>query len=351
MITVSKGRPQVLLAVVLATISLLGGLGVSTPSIASMMRPRPEWLLEPVSVKDRVLVAYGNPTATRIAAYDANGRLRWQKQIPRGSFSGELQACEDLVCAPAFQDGVYVFGTRDGSLKAHLLPKMVDPIPLVACTRWRVYIRAFRGHIPAVVAFDTTSFRQAWMREFPEWNVWYLRARADAVVVTIAKGTMERPYGDQLVVLRAKEGRQLSVGAKAPGMLEQYQWERLSSPVRAQMTRLFVRRHGNETDYLPQTPIVRMGQLLAVGRGHETGAVLFCIRADSGRIVWQREAPGLVRIVRVRDRLVVLCAVPDAAYPDSAKRLDWLDFRTGQLLESVRLGGGSGDTRLNSRAH
>jgi len=337
MSTLPKGFRQVLLAVMLGTISLLGGAGVSTPSIASMMPARPESLLEPVSVKDRIVVAYGNPTATRIAAYDANGRLRWHKQIPRGSFSGELQACEDLVYAPAFRDGVYVFGARDGRLKAHLLPKMVDPIPLVACTRGRVYVRGFRGRTPSVIAFDTTSFRQAWRREFPEWNIWHVRAREDAAVVTIAKGTMERPYGDKVVLLRAKDGHQLSVRA-ASGKPAQYQWERLSSPVRAQMTRLFVRREGNETDYLPQTPIVRVGQLLAVGRGHYADAMLFCIRADTGRVVWERKAPGLVSIVRVSDRLVALYAVPDMAYPDSAKRLDWLDPRTGRLLRSVKLG-------------
>jgi len=337
MSTLPKGFRQVPLAVVLATISLLGGLVVSTPSIASMMPARPESLLEPVSVKDRVVVAYGNPIATRIAAYDANGRLRWHKQIPRGSFSGELQACEDLVYAPAFRDGVYVFGARDGRLKAHLLPKMVDPIPLVACTRGRVYVRGFRGRTPAVIAFDTTSFRQAWRREFPEWNIWHVRARGAAIAVVTAKGTLEAPRGDRLVLLRAKDGRQLSARAN-PGLPPEYGWDWLPPRARARLSSLFVTRKGNETLYLVHTPIVRLKQLVAVGRGHYADAMLFCIRADTGRVVWEREAPGLVSIVRVSDRLVALYAVPDMAYPDSAKRLDWLDFRTGRLLRSVKLG-------------
>jgi len=323
---------------------LVGVVGIVGPvydtaagSIEPIELARRPSVVGPISARGLVVVAYGNPSAISIAAYDANAHLRWKRDLPGGSFSGELQACEDLVYAPAFQDGVYVFGARDGRLKAHLLPRLADPTPLVVCTPERVCMRAFHGRAATVVAFETKRFRKVWQVEFPDQRISELTTRGTAIAVAVAEGIPELPHGNKLVTLRANDGRRLSARAN-PELPLEYGWDWLPPRARAQLSRLFVRREANETHYLEHTPIVRLKQLVAVGRGHYADAMLFCIRADTGRIVWQRDAPGLVSIVRVSDRLVALYAVPDMAYPDSAKRLDWLDFRTGRLLRSVRLG-------------
>ena len=330
-------RASVRLLVMFATISLVGGPSVSTPSIASTIPARPAWLLGPASTRGYVLVAYRGPTATRVAAYDAKARLRWRRDYGM-SFSGDLTAFDGLVYVPVFKDGMYVLSARDGSLKAHLLRGPGAPNPLVACTPGRVYVTSFRGLTPLVVAFDTTRFREIWKGEFPGRHIFDLQARGRAIDVLVAAGTDECPIRFELVTLDPKDGRRVSVRA-ASGKPVKYQWEGLPSAVRAQMTRLFVRREGNETHYLPLTPIVRLGQLLVVGRGHETDAMLFGIQADSGRIVWEHKAPGLFGMVLVDDRLVALSAAPDPGDPHSAKRLDWFDFRTGRLVGSVRLDG------------
>jgi outer membrane protein assembly factor BamB len=334
--SIGVARPSVRLAAMFATLSLLGGPGVSTLSIASTIPARPAWLLGPASTRGYVLVAYRGRAATRVAAYNAKARLRWRRDY-RVSFSGELTAFDGLVYVPVFKDGIYVLGARDGSLKAHLLRGPGAPNPLVACTPGRAYVTTVRGLTPLVVAFDTTSFRGIWKREFPGRHIFELRAHGRAVDVLVAAGTGECPIRFELVTLDPKDGRKVSVRA-ASGILAEYQWERLRAPARAQMTRLFVRREDNERHYLPLTPMVRLGQLLVVGRGHETDAMLFGIQADSGRIVWEHKAPGLFGMVLVDDRLVVLSAAPDPGDPHSIKRMDWFDFRTGRLLWSVRLG-------------
>lgn len=326
-----------LLSAVLGVVNLLVEPASGSVALARVALARPDRLLEPVSAGEYVVVAYGDPIATRIAGYDANGHLRWQKQYPGVSFSGKLKACAGLVCAPAFRDGVYVFSVRDGSLKAHLLAGEPVPVARVACTPRRVCITAVRSHVPIVVAFDTTNFHQVWMREFPGCNIWDLGAGADAVRVVVAKGTLERPYDDRLVSLRAKDGCQLSVGA-VPGAPPEHQWDSLPALVRARFSQLFVRREGIEMQYLPETPILRVNGLLAVGR-LAAKPRLFVIRVDTGRIVWQRDAPGLFGIALAGDRLVALFAVPDVSDPHSVKRLDGFDFRTGRLLWTVRLGG------------
>lgn len=294
---------------------------------------RPDLLVGPLSVEECVVVAYGKRAATRIAAYDANGHLRWYRRYPGVSFAGEALACDGVVYAPAFRDGIYAFGARSGALRAHLLPADPTPIPLVACAPRRVFASVIRAGGSTVLAFDTRGFRQSWIRAFPGQNVSALRVRSDAVEVVVATGMLERPHDEQLITLLARDGREVSVVA-APEMPWEHQWDFLPLRARSALRRLFIRREG--TQYV-STTILRLKGLLAVGRVFGPRPGVFVIGADTGRMIWQRDAPGLFGIALVRDIVVALFAARDAGSLHSADRLDAFDLRTGRLLWTVRL--------------
>ncbi len=99
-------------------------------------------LVDLLVVNRSLVVVYCDvPNESWIDSYDPQtGSLRWRAHFPDAALVGGLVVCRDLLCAPAFVDGIYILDLRSGAQKAHLRTGTDGTEPKVGCTRTRLLV-------------------------------------------------------------------------------------------------------------------------------------------------------------------------------------------------------------------
>jgi len=295
-------------------------------------------VLQPVGMKGSLVVAQRGQRDSCVAGVDAEtGGSLWRTHLPRVLLNGELCAADNVVCAPAFYDGVYLLDAGNGALKAHLQTGHDDFAPKVCCGSGRILVGNNESHWRQIlVAYDAEEGRELWRTSLARCYLWEAASRGNTFVLLASN-----PFGPgpptpttrwTQVTLKADSGRVVSrAAASKPASLDIIP-DTLPPPVSEWLTGLLRRKGGV---FLARTRIERLGDTWFVGNLPDKTAPskVFAVQGSTGKVVWQRSVPGLGAIALLDDRLI---AAGDRT-KETSSRLQALDARTGRFLWALQL--------------
>jgi hypothetical protein len=299
------------------------------------------------AASDTVFIAWnrrGTPTGGQIVALNAKtGKLRWQKATTKTAVIGPVAASDILLCVPTLRDGVYVVDANTGSIRARLHTRSVDLVPGVDSASERVLIADPTSN--GVEAFDTTSFRSLWKRKMWHFHFTEVTGKRDTFELLVRdyrvpdKANQDR--GFRTVIVRARDGFVLSDKPKRrtdwhgvyPEFFPKavYRWY-------AEMNR----KHSSFR-YARTTTEYANG-IWFFGRNRVAPGVVYAVRGDTGKVLWQLAVPDLSNIRLIGSTLYVGAfgneAVSSYTRPgiengSSAGMVMALDARTGRKLWSA----------------
>lgn len=336
----SKGvRTRHVSAVVMCVSTLVWGTAIPVYCFGTSPGPLGPRIVDLVTTDGSVIVAYCDSRwESWVDSYDAQtGRLSWRKHFPRVPLVGRLCLAPTLLCVPTLDEGVYVLYRQDGAQKACLRVGTGSADQRVGCTRSRILVSGLqsKGRVAHFVAFDTTSFRLVWRRDFRGARVWQL-ASGDETFELLLSEPSGRRSGQSLwryekVILNAVDGHVVSRQLVARPADHDIIPESLPAAMRKWLTEVLSRKGGV---LLARTQLLQMGKVWFVGNLEDRTApgTVFAVRS-TGQVVWRRRVPELAAIL-LHDRELI--AASYGADPEK-RRLTAFDADTGKPLWAARL--------------